>query len=121
VDTAGPRGSGRPGTWGALRRLAGPWWLAVLSGLAWLVLAAIVLRLGSTTTALVLLTAVFLLSVSDEFLARAGCGLEPQRKLAGHALAAALALQLERLAASLLDVSRLLTRCVIPPPEARCG
>jgi hypothetical protein len=51
VDTAGPRGgSVRPGTWGALRWLAGPWWLAMLSGLAWLVLAAIVLRLGSTTT-----------------------------------------------------------------------
>jgi hypothetical protein len=85
VDTAGPRGdNGRPGTRCALRRPAGPWWLAVLSGLAWLVLAAIVLRLGSTTTALVLRAAVFLLSASGEFLARAGCGLPPPRKLAGH-------------------------------------
>jgi two-component system, OmpR family, sensor histidine kinase KdpD len=49
----------------------------------------------------VLLTAVFLLSVSDEFLARAGCGLEPQRKSAGDALAAALALLLTVLIAGL--------------------
>jgi hypothetical protein len=84
VDTAGPwADGGRPGTWGALRRLVGRWRLAVLSGLAWLVLAAIVLRLGSTTTALVLRAAVFLLSASGEFLVRAGCGLPP-RKLAGH-------------------------------------
>jgi hypothetical protein len=102
VDAAGPwSGSGRPGTRGALRRLAGPWWLAVLSSLAWLVLAAIVMRLSSATAALVLLAAVFLLNVSDEFLARARSGLSPQRKLAGHAQAAALALLLTVLLASL--------------------
>jgi ABC-type dipeptide/oligopeptide/nickel transport system permease component len=107
VDAAAPwSGSGRPGTRGAPRRLVGPWWLAVLSSLAWLVLAAIVLRLGSATAALVLLAAVFLLSVSDEFLSRARCGLSPQRKLAGHAQAAALALLLTVLLASLHQMTK---------------
>ena len=73
-------------------RLAASCWLAFLSILAWLILAAIILRLTIATAAVVFLGAVFLLGASEQFMALAGCGLPPRRRLAGHALAAALAL-----------------------------
>jgi Domain of unknown function (DUF4118) len=50
---------------------------------------------------MVLIGAVFLLGTTEQFLTLAGCGLPPRRKLAGHALAAALALLLTLLLASL--------------------
>lgn len=79
---------------GSARQLTGPWWLVVLSGLAWLVLGAILLRFASATATIMLLAAVVLLSASDAVLARTWRGLPPLRKLGGHALAAALALLL---------------------------
>jgi two-component system, OmpR family, sensor histidine kinase KdpD len=100
-EPIGERPSGRSGTLAALRRLAGSRWLALLSTLVWLILSAIVLRLAIATAAIVLLGAVFVLGASEQFLALAGYGLPPRRKLAGHALAAALALFLTLLLASL--------------------
>src|SRR5271157_1926349 len=52
---------------------------------------------------MVLLAAVFLLSASDQFLDRARCGFPLERKLAGHAAAAALALPLTLVVADLRD------------------
>ena len=69
-----------------------PWWLVLLSTLAWLVLAAIVRRATATIEAAMLLGVAALLGVSDQILARAGCGLSSQRKVAGHALAVTVAL-----------------------------
>ena len=74
--------------------------LVLLSALVWLVLSAIVLRLTFATAAMAFLGAVFLLGASEPFLALAGSGLPMQRKLAGHALAAALALFLTLLLAT---------------------
>ena len=74
--------------------------LVLLSALVWLVLSAIVLRLTFATAAMAFLGAVFLLGASEPFLALAGSGLPLQRKLAGHALAAALALFLTLLLAT---------------------
>ena len=83
-----------PGLNASLRRLAGPWWLALLSILAWLVVSGIVLRLTSAAAATLLLAAVFLLGASEEFLGRARRGFPARRRLTGHALAAELALVL---------------------------
>jgi len=85
------------------RRLAGSWWLGLLSSLAWLILSGIVVRLTTATAGMVLLAAVFLLSASDQFLDRARCGFPLERKLAGHAAAAALALPLTLVLADLRD------------------
>jgi Domain of unknown function (DUF4118) len=84
-----------------LRRRYRSWWLVPLSSVAWLVLSGILLRVISATAAIVLLAAVFLLSVSDEFLDRARYGFPPRRRLAGHGLAAAMALLLALLLARL--------------------
>jgi two-component system, OmpR family, sensor histidine kinase KdpD len=100
-EPIGERPSGRSSTWAALRRLAGPCGLVLLSTLVWLILSAIVLRLTNATAAMVLLGAVLLLGASEPFLALAGRGLPPRRKLAGHALAAPLALFLAILLATL--------------------
>jgi len=86
-------------------RLAGPCCLVLLTTLVWLILSAIVLRMTSATAAVIFLGAVFLLAASDQFLALAGSGLPPQRKLAGHALAAVLALFLALLLATWHDQS----------------
>jgi K+-sensing histidine kinase KdpD len=75
--------------------------LAVLSGLAWLVMSGIVLRLTGAAAAILLLAAVFLLSAADEVLGRARRGFPARRKLTGHALAAELALFLTLVLASL--------------------
>jgi K+-sensing histidine kinase KdpD len=78
----------------SLRRLAGSWWLLLVSSFAWLVVSGIVVRLTSATAAIMLLAAVFLLSASDELLGRARSGFPARRRLIGHALAAELALLL---------------------------
>jgi hypothetical protein len=56
----------RAGLW----RLAGPWWLMLVTGLAWLVISVMVLRfrLSSITTVGVLIGVVFLLATLNEFL-----------------------------------------------------
>jgi uncharacterized membrane protein HdeD (DUF308 family) len=53
-----------------LWRLAGPWWLLLLTGLAWLVIAVIVLRftVASAATVGLLVGAVFLAAMVSEFL-----------------------------------------------------
>ena len=71
----------------------------------WLILSAIVLRMTVAMAAVVFLGAVFLLAASEQFLALAGSGLPLQRKLAGHALAAVLALFLTLLLATWRDQS----------------
>jgi uncharacterized membrane protein HdeD (DUF308 family) len=54
----------------ALWRLAGPWWLFLLTGIAWLVIAWVALRFtpASITTVGVLLGVLFLFAMVDEFL-----------------------------------------------------
>jgi hypothetical protein len=56
----------RAGLW----RLAGPWWLMLIIGLAWLIISVMVLRfrLSSITTVGVLIGVVFLLATLNEFL-----------------------------------------------------
>ena len=97
----GERPSGRASTRAAPGRLASPCWLVLLSTLVWLILSAIVLRLTSARAAVVVLGAVLMLGASEQFLALAGSGLPLRRKLAGHALAAALALFLTLLLVTL--------------------
>ena len=54
----------------ALWRLAGPWWLFLLTGIAWLIIAVMVLRFtpASVTTVGVLLGVLFLLAAANEFM-----------------------------------------------------
>ena len=54
----------------ALWQLAGPWWLFLLTGIAWLILAWVALRFtpASVATVGVLLGALFLYGMLDEFL-----------------------------------------------------
>jgi uncharacterized membrane protein HdeD (DUF308 family) len=54
----------------ALWRLAGPWWLMLLTGIAWLILAWVALRFtpASVATVGVLLGALFLFGMFDEIL-----------------------------------------------------
>ena len=96
---------GRVTTRTAPGRLAGPCCLVLLTTLVWLILSAIVLRMTVAMAAAVFLGAVFLLAASEQFLALAGSGLPLQRKLAGHALAAVLALFLTLLLATWRDQS----------------
>ena len=53
-----------------LWRLAGPWWILLLTGIAWLIIALVVLRFTTTSAATigVLLGAVFLAAMVNEFL-----------------------------------------------------
>src|SRR5689334_19148783 len=57
--------SGRAALW----RLAGPWWLFLLTGIAWLIISVMVLRFtpASITTVGVLLGVLFLLCTVNEF------------------------------------------------------
>jgi uncharacterized membrane protein HdeD (DUF308 family) len=59
-----------PSVQARLWRLAGPWWTLLLTGIAWLVIAAIVLRFttASATTIGILLGVVFLGAMLTEFL-----------------------------------------------------
>ena len=54
----------------ALWRLAGPWWLFLLTGIAWLIISWVVLRFtpASITTVGVLLGVLFLLAAVNEFM-----------------------------------------------------
>ena len=54
----------------ALWRLAGPWWLFLLTGIAWLIVSVLVLRFStaSITTVGVLIGVLFLAAMADEFL-----------------------------------------------------
>jgi uncharacterized membrane protein HdeD (DUF308 family) len=56
----------RAGLW----RLAGPWWLMLITGIAWLIISVVVLRfrLTSITTVGVLIGVVFLAATVNEFL-----------------------------------------------------
>ena len=58
------------GTRAALWQLAGPWWLFLLTGIAWLIIAVMVLRFtpASVTTVGVLLGVLFLLAAANEFM-----------------------------------------------------
>jgi uncharacterized membrane protein HdeD (DUF308 family) len=59
----------RRDTRSALWRLAGPWWLFLLTGIAWLIIAWVVLRVtpASIATVGVLLGVLFLLAAVNEF------------------------------------------------------
>lgn len=63
------RGSG-PGAWAGRWRLGGPWWVLLLTGIAWLIFSVIVLRFTTTSVATigVLMGAVFLAAMVNEFL-----------------------------------------------------
>jgi len=66
-DTVDQRLRGaRAGLW----RLAGPWWLMLVTGIAWLIISVMVLRfrLSSITTVGVLIGVLFLLAMFNEFL-----------------------------------------------------
>ena len=54
----------------ALSRLAGPWWLLLVTGIAWLIISLVVLRFNTTsiTTVGVLLGVIFLMAMLNEFL-----------------------------------------------------
>ena len=70
-DAAEGRTGIRPSTRAALWRLAGPWWLFLLTGIAWLIIAVMVLRFtpASVNTVGVLMGVLFLLGAFNEFLA----------------------------------------------------
>jgi uncharacterized membrane protein HdeD (DUF308 family) len=55
---------------GSLARLAGPWWLFLLTGIAWLIISMVVLRFSVTSAATigVLLGVVFLAAMVNEFM-----------------------------------------------------
>jgi uncharacterized membrane protein HdeD (DUF308 family) len=57
------------GTRAALWRLAGPWWLFLITGIAWLIISVMVLRFtpASITTVGILLGVLFLLAAVNEF------------------------------------------------------
>ncbi len=59
------RSEGRASLW----RMAGPWWLLLLTGIAWLIISVIVLRFTTTSAATigVLLGVVFLAAMANEF------------------------------------------------------
>ena len=59
------RSEARAGLW----RMAGPWWMLLLTGIAWLIISVIVLRFTSTSAATigVLLGVVFLAAMANEF------------------------------------------------------
>ena len=60
------------GPWGraGLGRLGGPWWVLLLTGIAWLIISVIVLRFRMTSVATVgvLMGVVFLAAMANEFL-----------------------------------------------------
>jgi uncharacterized membrane protein HdeD (DUF308 family) len=69
-DAVEERTHGRPSARSALWRLAGPWWLFLITGIAWLIIAVMVLRVtpASIGTVGVLLGALFLLAAVNEFM-----------------------------------------------------
>jgi uncharacterized membrane protein HdeD (DUF308 family) len=69
-ETAERRTRILPNPRAALWRLAGPWWLFLVTGIAWLIIAVMVLRFtpASVNTVGVLMGVLFLLSAFNEFL-----------------------------------------------------
>jgi uncharacterized membrane protein HdeD (DUF308 family) len=69
-DTAQRRAGIGPRARAALWRLAGPWWLFLVTGIAWLIIAVMVLRFtpASVNTVGVLMGVLFLLTAFNEFL-----------------------------------------------------
>ena len=69
-DTAAEHTHVRSGAERALGRMAGPWWLFLLTGLAWLIIALVTLRFTTTSIATVgvLLGVLFLLAALNEFM-----------------------------------------------------
>jgi uncharacterized membrane protein HdeD (DUF308 family) len=69
-DAAEERTRVRPSAERALWRMAGPWWLFLLTGIAWLIIALVVLRFTTTsiTTVGVLIGVLFLLGALNEFM-----------------------------------------------------
>ncbi|HEX6453917.1 MAG TPA: DUF308 domain-containing protein [Trebonia sp.] len=59
-----------PGPWAGRWRLGGPWWVPLLTGIAWLILSVIMLRFTTTSVATigVLMGAIFLAAMVNEFL-----------------------------------------------------
>jgi uncharacterized membrane protein HdeD (DUF308 family) len=69
-DTAEQRRGTLPSPRAALWRLAGPWWLFLVTGIAWLIISWVVLRFtpASLATVGVLLGVLFLLAALNEFM-----------------------------------------------------
>ena len=65
-ERAGIRSSTRAAVW----RLAGPWWMFLLTGIVWIIISVLVLRftIASVATVGVLVGVVFLLAAVNEFL-----------------------------------------------------
>jgi uncharacterized membrane protein HdeD (DUF308 family) len=59
-----------PGAWAGRWQLGGPWWVPLLTGIAWLIISVIVLRFRVTSVATigVLIGVVFLAAMANEFL-----------------------------------------------------
>jgi uncharacterized membrane protein HdeD (DUF308 family) len=59
-----------PGAWAGRWQLGGPWWVPLLTGIAWLIISVIVLRFRMTSVATigVLIGVVFLAAMANEFL-----------------------------------------------------
>jgi uncharacterized membrane protein HdeD (DUF308 family) len=59
-----------PGAWADRWRVGGPWWVPLLTGIAWLIISVIVLRVNTTSVATigVLMGVVFLAAMANEFL-----------------------------------------------------
>jgi uncharacterized membrane protein HdeD (DUF308 family) len=69
TDQATTRRPGRSPAGSALKELTGPWWMFLLSGVAWLIISVVVLRfsIASVATIGLLMGAVFLVAALDEF------------------------------------------------------
>jgi uncharacterized membrane protein HdeD (DUF308 family) len=69
-DAAEGRTHVRPSAERALWRMAGPWWLFLVTGIAWLIISVVVLRFTTTSivTVGVLLGVLFLLAAVNEFM-----------------------------------------------------
>jgi uncharacterized membrane protein HdeD (DUF308 family) len=61
---------------GAVRQIAGPWWVFLIAGLGWFVISLVVLQMSltSVTAVGVLLGVIFLISAFEELLAAAMAG-----------------------------------------------
>ena len=70
TQTEQDRGGMKPELRASLARLAGPWWLLLLTGIPWLIISMVVLRfsIASAATIGVLLGVVFLGAMMNEFL-----------------------------------------------------